>query len=151
MSANNWIYKFEEILSSEQLPEKCVGFVYMVTNTVNGKYYVGKKVLKNKLTKVLTKKEKLEWNKPGRIPKKKKQLKESNWKEYYGSSKTLLEDLEAHGKQAFERRILRLCYSKKQLSYYEEYYQMSLEVLANDTYNESIAGRYYRRDLVDPE
>jgi hypothetical protein len=148
---NNWLYKGAEITSIDQLPEDCVGFVYVITNSANGKIYVGKKILRNKLSKLLTKKEKAEWNKPGRIPKKKKETKESNWKDYYGSSKPLLEDLKRLGEETFTREMLKLCYTKKSLTYWETYYQMVLEVLANDTYNENICGRFYRRDLVDPQ
>jgi hypothetical protein len=74
---NNWLFEEKEITSVEDFPENCTGFVYIITNNANGKYYVGKKILQNRLSKPLTKKEQAAWNKPGRIPKKKKELKES--------------------------------------------------------------------------
>ena len=134
-------------------PEDVVGFVYKVTNNKTGKFYVGKKILRNVLTKKLTKKEILEWTKPGRVPKKRKEIKESNWLDYYGSSKLVTEDIKTYGKEAFTREILRLCTTKKQMSYWETYYQMTLRVLEVDSYNENIAGKWYRRDVnpIAPE
>jgi len=85
--------------------------------------------------------------KPGRIPKKRKEIKESNWIDYYGSSKLVTEDIKLCGKDAFTREILRVCTTKKQMSYWETYYQMVLKVLEVESYNENIAGKWYRRDV----
>jgi hypothetical protein len=124
----------------------------MITNTTNGKFYIGKKTLHNTLTKKLTKKEALNWDKPGRIPKKKKEKKESNWIDYNGSNKALQEDIKLIGIQHFHREILEFCFNKKQCTYYEEAWQHKLRVLHVDSYNDTIAGRYYRRDVKpDPE
>lgn len=142
----NWLHENKEVKEISDLPTNCVGFVYLIRNKNNGKIYVGKKILHNKLTKALTKKETLEWSKPGKVPKKKKSIKESNWQDYYGSSKTLLEDLTSLGKDAFERYILRPCFTKKEMSYYEVYYQMKYEVLHQDTYNQNILGKFFPRD-----
>ena len=147
-----WLYEGQEIDSLSQFPEGCVGFVYMITNTTNGKIYVGKKTLFNTLTKKLTKKEASTWDKPGRIPKKKKETKESNWSDYNGSNKNLQEDIKLIGPQHFHREILEFCFNKKQCTYYEEMWQHKLRVLHIDSYNDTIAGRYYRRDVkADPE
>jgi hypothetical protein len=40
-----WIYKNNIIT---ELPENCVGFVYLITNTVNGRKYIGKKLARFK-------------------------------------------------------------------------------------------------------
>lgn len=147
-----WLYEGKEIESLSQFPEGCVGFVYMITNITNGKIYVGKKTLFNTLTKKLTKKEASAWDKPGRIPKKKKERKESNWSDYNGSNKNLQEDIKLIGLQHFHREILEFCFNKKQCTYYEEAWQHKLRVLHIDSYNDTIAGRYYRRDIKpDPE
>jgi len=142
----NWLYENKEMKQLCDFPENCVGFVYLIQNKENGRIYVGKKILHNNLTKKLTKKEIEAWIKPGRVPKKRKEVKESNWQSYYGSSKTLLEDITKLGKEGFDRLILKPCFSKKQLSYYEVYYQMKLEVLHIDSYNENISGKWFRRD-----
>lgn len=147
-----WLYEGQEIESLSQFPQGCVGFVYMITNTTNGKIYIGKKTLFNTLTKKLTKKEASAWDKPGRIPKKKKETKESNWSDYNGSNKNLQEDIKLIGPQHFHREILEFCFNKKQCTYYEEMWQHKLRVLHIDSYNDTIAGRYYRRDVKpDPE
>jgi hypothetical protein len=149
---SNWLYEGKEISSISEFPEGCVGFVYMITNTTNGKFYIGKKTLHNTLTKKLTKKEALNWDKPGRVPKKKKEKKESNWIDYNGSNKALQEDIKLIGIQHFHREILEFCFNKKQCTYYEEAWQHKLRVLHVDSYNDTIAGRYYRRDVKpDPE
>ena len=43
-----WTYQGKII---ESLPEDCEGFVYLITNTTNGKQYVGKKLAKFKKTR----------------------------------------------------------------------------------------------------
>jgi hypothetical protein len=141
-----WLFENKEMKQLSDFPEKCIGFVYLIKNRTNGKIYVGKKILHNTLSKTLTKREKEEWSKPGKVPKKKKNIKESNWQSYYGSSKTLLDDLNTLGKDGFEREILRLCYTKKEMSYYEVYYQMKYEVLHYDTYNMNILGKFFPKD-----
>ena len=39
----SWIYQEKPI---NELPNDCVGFVYQITNTTNGKMYIGKKLAK---------------------------------------------------------------------------------------------------------
>jgi hypothetical protein len=131
-----------------QFPEGIYGFVYLITNTRNGKFYVGKKVLRNNISKKLTKKEISEWSKPGRVPKKKKEIKESNWKDYWGSNKELLEDVKKEGEDWFERKILQFCYTSKQLTYFETLWQLHYDVLCTDCYNGNILGKFYRRDVA---
>jgi len=143
----NWLHGSQDFITLDHFPEGCIGFVYKITNLENDKFYIGKKILHHTHTKKLTIKEKEAWNKPGKIPTKRKEIKESDWSKYYGSSKPLLADLKFYGPPSFTREILEFCFSKKQLSYYEVYYQMKYEVLAKDTYNENILGKYYRRDV----
>lgn len=131
-----------------QFPENAHGFVYVIVNRTNGKFYVGKKILRNNLTKKLTKKEISEWSKPGRVPKKKKTVKESNWRDYWGSSQALLEDIKYFGEGSFERRILQFCFSSKQLTYAEVAWQVRCDVLCANTYNENIGGRFFRKDAM---
>lgn len=131
-----------------QFPEKSHGFVYIITNKETGKFYVGKKILRNNLTKKLTKKEMLEWSKPGRVPKKKKEIKESNWKDYWGSNTELKEDVKSLGEGSFDRQILQFCFSSKQLTYFETLWQLHYDVLCSQNcYNSSILGKFFRRDL----
>jgi hypothetical protein len=142
-----WLYENKEFKTIEDFPSGIVGFVYKITNLCDGRIYIGRKILYNKLTKLLTKREITEWEKPGRVPKKKKVVKESDWQSYWGSNKQIKEDLQTMGEECFKREILVLCKNKKQLSYYEVYWQMKLDVLAIDSYNENIAGKFFRKDL----
>ena len=51
------------------------------------------------------------------------------------------------GEDCFIREILVMCKSKKQMSYYEVYWQMKLDVLKVPGYNQNISGKWFRRDL----
>lgn len=131
-----------------QFPENTHGFVYMITNKETGKFYVGKKILRNNLSKKLTKKEISEWSKPGRVPKKKKEVKESNWKDYWGSNQELKDDVKSLGEGSFERRILQFCFSSKQLTYFEMLWQLHYDVLCSPkSYNVNILGKFFKRDV----
>ena len=143
----NWLLEGKEVTDVSQFGQGAIGFVYKITNTKTGKIYIGKKILESKTKKLLTKKEQAEWDKPGRVPKKKLIVKESNWADYWGSSKLLLADLKA-GKEGYVREVLRICHTKRELSYYETYYQFEYKVLHTDSYNENILGRFFRKDAV---
>jgi len=139
----------KEYLNIEDFPNNCFGFVYKITNKETGKFYIGKKQLSTNRKKKLGKKEiaKLEI-KPGRKPTSKRVTAESDWKDYYGSCKPLLQEIKEQGKDKFERTILQLCYSGKQLTYFEVLYQMKYNVLQVDSYNETVLGRYYKKDFI---
>lgn len=145
----NWLHEEKEIVDISQFPEGAVGFVYFITNLKSEKFYIGKKALYMNQSKLLTKKEMLEWSKPGRIPKKRKIRKESDWKTYYGSNKLIKEEVKTLGEDKFQRNILKFCFSKKQMSYWEQYYQFEYNVLfREDSYNDNIAGKFYRKDVA---
>jgi len=149
---NKWLY-FDplgitrEFNSIEDFPPNTVGFIYKIINVASGKFYIGRKVLFNNTNKVLTKKEIAEWSKPGRVPRKKKIIKESDWLTYHGSNKLLNQERKEMGDDMFTREILKLCYSKKQLTYYEVWWQMHYNVLHIESYNDNIQGRFYRKDV----
>jgi hypothetical protein len=114
----------------EELPEDCVGFVYLITNRANGRMYVGKKLAKFAKTtyKTITQKNGV---------KKKKKIRskiDSDWIEYYGSSIELNKDVEALGKDNFTREILFYCKSKAECSYVEAREQFGRKVLESDEY-----------------
>jgi len=74
--------------------------------------------------------------------------KESDWKTYYGSAKELKEDITKLGFDNFKRNILKICYSSKELNYWETSYQFKEDVLLVESYCDNIAGRYFRKDFI---
>jgi len=128
MTYDNPWYHNGKILTEEDV-EEYVGMVYLLENTENGRLYVGKKFFHKKKTYQVKKK-------------KKKKTVQSDWKDYYGSSKELLEDIEKVGKNKIKRTVLHLCKSKTQCSYYEMKEQVEREVLLReDYYNGFIGGK----------
>ena len=123
----SWTYQGNTVI---ELPEDCIGFVYMITNLVTGKKYIGKKLAK--FSKTTYKIVKL---KNGN--KKKKRIKskiESDWQTYYGSNDQLNLDVTALGTDKFHREILFLCRSKAECSYVEAREQFTRRVLESDEY-----------------
>lgn len=155
MINENWFYRGSEdvkvLENVEDFPENTVGFVYKITNIDNNKYYIGKKSLFHYQNKVLGKKERIklisEIEGRGRRPEKKKVIKESDWKTYYGSSINVKTDIIKIGKEKFMREILRFCFSKKALTYWECYYQFINNVLVDENcYNDNILEKFFRKD-----
>ena len=127
------------------LPEDCIGFVYLITNTVTGRKYIGKKLAKFSKTsyKVVTQKNGV---------KKKKKIKskvESDWQTYYGSNDVLNEDVNKLGNDKFTREILFYCNSKAQCSYIEAREQFTHKVLeSTDYYNGQISVRVHGSHIL---
>ena len=117
----SWIYQEKPI---KELPNDCVGFVYQITNTTNGKMYIGKKLAKFSRSRKPLK---------GRVNKRRYKI-ESDWQDYYGSSDALNEDIQKIGKSKFKREILFYCKSKAELSYIEAREQFARKVLETDDY-----------------
>jgi len=144
-----WLYQNKVIEKIEDFPNETFGFVYRITNLETGLYYIGKKQLQNKVNKKLGKKELAELPiQRGRKVTKKLVISESNWKDYWGSCKPLLEDLKNLGEDKFKREILMICKSKKLLTYWEASFQMKEDVLLKDSYNETVLGHYYKKDFI---
>lgn len=143
---NEWYYANNKISCIEDLPnhENLYGFVYLIQDTETLRSYIGKKILRNTRKKKISQKVK---KATGTRKTYERQVKESDWKDYYGSSKELLADIQKYGKQRFKRTILELCCTKKYLSYAEVAWQIKLDVLRSDSYNGNILGRYYTRDM----
>ena len=128
-----WIFE-EKII--ETLPENVVGFVYMITNQLTGRKYIGKKLAKFKKIRLKTSRLKNGTKKKSKI----RYEIDSDWQTYYGSNTVLSEEVKTTGSENFNRQILRYCYSKNELNYWEAKYQFDYGVLlGNDWYNEWIS------------
>lgn len=138
-----WYHKDVEVT---ELPDDCVGFVYIITNLTNNRKYVGKKLGKFTKTKVKT-----VTLKNG--TKKKKKIREkvdSDWIRYYGSSDALLSDVAALGVDKFKREIIYFCPSKSACSYLEAKLQFQYNVLEDDSwYNNNIMIRVHGNHIRD--
>ena len=122
-----WYYQDTII---EELPDDCVGFVYLITNNISGRKYIGKKLAKFAKTTYKTVKLK-------NGSKKKKKIRgkiDSDWRDYYGSSDQLTADVLQLGSENFTREILYYCQSKAECSYIEAREQFRRRVLESDDY-----------------
>lgn len=90
-------------------PDKYYGFLYIITNNVTGKKYIGRKFY--------------------HMYRKRKKFKESNWRTYTGSCKPLNEDIKKLGKANFTFEIFRQYITRGNVVYYECNYQHKFDVL----------------------
>lgn len=125
---SDWMYQGEPFEPDEELLKEYVGFVYLITEKETGKKYVGKKLFWNSKILPVTKKRK----------RRQRTKVESNWRDYFGSNKMLLERVESCGATEYDREILRLCKTKGECSYYETKEQFDREVLFSDEYYNGI-------------
>lgn len=145
-----WKYKNKQINKTEDFPESDLfGFIYRIINKKTGQFYIGKKQILSKVNKKLGKKAILALPiQRGRKVTKRLVVSESNWLNYWGSCKPLLEEVKVLGEDKFEREILMFCKTKKQLNFYEVYFQIKEDVLFKNSFNETILGKYFRRDFL---
>lgn len=152
----SWTYNGKTISDISDFPEGTYGFIYEVEHIPSGKKYIGKKVLYFERNVKLGKKE-LETLKEerkakgigGRVPSKKKVVKESDWKDYYGSNQEIKNLIKSKKQSEFKRKIITLVSSKKLLTYYECKYLFINEVLESDEYyNGDILGKFHRKDFI---
>jgi hypothetical protein len=126
---NPWI--FDEVIFDSEDIDKYVGFVYCIVNLIDGRKYIGRKYF-HSIRKVKGKS--------------RRQKKESDWKNYYGSSKELLTDIEKHGIINFKRIILSLHTTRGDINYEEVKQQFLNNVLESDKYyNDNINGKWMRK------
>jgi Putative endonuclease segE, GIY-YIG domain len=138
-----WLYEQQTV---NELPDDCVGFVYLITNTVSGRKYIGKKLAKFRRTTYRVHK-----LKNGTKKKKKIRSKvDSDWQTYFGSSPELSRDVEQLGPEKFTREILYYCKSKAECSYIEAREQFSRRVLeSTDYYNGHIQVRVHGSHIIN--
>jgi hypothetical protein len=132
---NPWNHNGQSVLEP---PEGFYGFVYEITNKISGRKYIGKKFFWSRVSKPPLK---------GKT-RRRRSIKESDWKTYYGSNKELQEDVKEHGVSNFDRTILHLCASKGECTYYECKYQFQNLVLEDSSYyNEWIICKVHSKHI----
>jgi len=135
---SHWLYKGELLTES---PEEYFGFVYLITNIKSNKKYIGRKYFgTTRRVKVAGKK------------RRKVIRKDSNWREYTGSSKPLNKDINRLGKSKFKFEILVFGETKGQVNYLEENVHHRLHVVARDEYyNDCIGPRRFANVRLSEE
>lgn len=112
------------------------GYVYIITNLIDNRQYIGKKFF---------------WStKRKQVNKKRKTYKiESDWKEYWSSSEELKNDVLTLGNENFSREIIHLCPNKGTANYLEAKEQFTRSVLENKSlwYNSWISVKVMRSHL----
>lgn len=109
----DWIYNGDLETDSKD----AFGFIYLITNLNTNKMYVGKKSFKR-------------WD-----------GEESDWRAYYGSCKSLNEDLHKQGRLSFKREILSICSTESDMDNMEMEEQQKRNVVKDP--------RYYNRRVGD--
>lgn len=86
------------------------GFVYITTNMVNGKKYVGQRMFSD------------------------------GWQAYLGSGIVFKHALKEYGKENFVRKIIHVCYSEEELNDTEYHISVFLDVVESDDYYNLVYG-----------
>jgi len=111
---SDWIYNGEAFLE----PGDNYGFVYIITNKIDNRQYIGKKffwsVRRKQVKKV-----------------RRRVTTESDWKTYWSSSDELQSDVQRLGVENFTREIIHLCPNKGTANYLEAKEQFTRAVLEN--------------------
>lgn len=126
---SDWTYQGREVLPDDL--ENQYGFVYLITNLIDNRKYIGRKYLTKSSTK--------------RIKGKTKKIRvESDWKSYFGSSDELKADVERLGEENFKREILKFCKGRGEVNYWE--LKLILEndaLLSKKWYNNWCSGKIH--------
>lgn len=129
-----WLYKGDTI--SEIDINEYKAFVYIITNLIDHRFYIGYKQTSFAKTKQVK-------------GKKKRYQAESDWRDYWSSSEELKADVVKHGAESFKREILYFCKSKSMASYLELREQIDRRVMETPllTYNGIVNARVSRMHL----
>lgn len=119
---SEWTYKGK--IFTEEMIGDSFGFVYLITCTLTGRKYIGKKFFSFSRTR-----------KPLKgFKRKRRDRVKSDWETYFGSNRELNEDVVKHGSDKFTREILRLCASKSECTYWEAKYIFERDALIDPCY-----------------
>lgn len=110
-----WFYKGNVV---EEIDPQYSAFVYLITNKITGRMYIGLKQTTFSKTK--------------QVKGKKKRIRvESDWRDYWSSSEELKKEVVQLGEDKFTREIIYWCKLKSHANYLEAREQMDRRVLEN--------------------
>ncbi len=118
------------------------GFVYLITNELTNRKYVGRKYLWAKTSKKVV-------GRKRRV----RSVKESDWQTYKSSCKELVQDINKFGLENFKFEILSFHRTRAETNYEETKQQFIRDVLYSringqyEYYNENILSRYFRKRI----
>ena len=138
----SWLYEGRPF-NDNMIPDGAVGFVYEMEAVINGKSvrYVGKKNFYSVTKKKFGKKAMA--NVTDKRTKKYETVTKPSYQNYYSSNAVLKEAHKAGVK--IKRFMVKICFSKMELTYYETKYQFVREVLEKEEFlNGNILGRFFR-------
>jgi len=142
-----WTYLGKVVESINDLPENAFGFVYLITFN-DGTRYIGRKNLYSERKVKLGKKELAQLT-DKRLKKYKVVKKESDWSTYNSSDKDVKELLKKGSISVESKEIIQVCFSPKELTYWETKHLFCENVLLDEKYfNDNILGKFYKKDLL---
>lgn len=125
-----WMYKGSEV--DETLVLDHARFVYLITDLVTGKMYIGKKFV---------------WSRRKVKGKTRRQKIESNWKTYFSSNNTI-KKIGKETPERFSREILVLCNSEAETNFKEVVEIIKRDALWRPDYmNDNLSGKYFRKNV----
>lgn len=130
-----------DVFTEDMIPEGAIGFIYEMRAMVNGseKRYIGKKNFFSDVKTKLAKKD-LPTDKRLKTYSRKRKFTYQN----YFSSNDVLKQANKDG-VVIKRMILKICYSKMELSYEEVRFQMIYDVLRSEMYlNGNVMGKFFK-------
>jgi len=133
-----WYLKDEVFDPDEEFLKGYMGFVYVISDKLNGKKYVGKKFFWSKKTLPPLK---------GKTRKRRSTI-ESDWRKYYGSSDLVKQLLLEQGEENFHREIIHFGKTRGELGYIEAKEQFDRNVLLDDSYYNGIINCRVHRSHV---
>lgn len=133
-TTNEWFYNGLPLLDSD-IPEKAIGFIYLILNHKTSRKYVGRKLLT-----------KTAYRSKNKV--RKKVRVSSDWKQYWGSNAELISDYEKDP-STFSKHILCFTFSKGETLYLEEKIQYLFGVLESDKwYNSNIRTKIFKKWVI---